>query len=192
METFEQQTFQDLEDGLQFLVLARPVSRHLLPGKRGGNKDNRWLWDAVLDVVERVRSAWCIFENPDGILSLGEFAGVLIRLETLGYSFRAFRVPVSALGAGHQRYRVFTVAHAHANSAERWSGEPGGNLFDRQTTGRQQSSDGLGEHGQAGIESDATCKLQYRRGDTRKRWGNEFADGGSTLPSDHTTSKTEC
>src|SRR4029077_10267589 len=82
-----------------------PCQPSSLAGKRRGAEDDRWLWDAVLDVVGDVQPAWCIFENPPGILSLGEFDGVLLRLGALGYTIRAFSVPANAVGAKHRRQR---------------------------------------------------------------------------------------
>lgn len=104
--------FSGLRGTIDVLSAGVPCQPASLAGKRRGALDDRWLWEAVLDVVESVEPAWCIFENPPGILTLGEFGGVLLRLESLGYEVRAFSVPANAVGAKHRRQRVFVVCHA--------------------------------------------------------------------------------
>src|SRR4029077_12489084 len=88
--------FSELRGGVDILSAGVPCQPASLAGRRRGEKDDRWLWEAVLDVVERVEPAWSIFENPPGILTLGEFDGVLLRLGALGYEVRAFSVPANA------------------------------------------------------------------------------------------------
>ena len=104
--------FSRLRGRITVLTAGVPCQPASLAGKRRGKDDDRWLWEAVLDVVGCVEPAWCIFENPLGILSLGEFGGVLLRLGALGYGIRLFSVPANAVGAKHRRQRVFIVAHA--------------------------------------------------------------------------------
>jgi len=114
--------FRGRVDVLSAGVPCQPAS---LAGKRRGSRDDRWLWPSVLDVTERVRPAWCLFENPVGILTLDEFGGILLRLESLGYALRAFSVPANAVGAKHRRERVFIVAHADRDRGPRGGGANG-------------------------------------------------------------------
>ena len=119
--------FSQLRGHVTVLSAGVPCQSASVAGKRRGAADDRWLWPAVLDVVERVRPAFCLFENPDGILSLDEFGGILLRLGALGYQVRMFRVPANAVGAKHRRYRVFIVAHAERERrdgrADGWAAE---------------------------------------------------------------------
>jgi DNA (cytosine-5)-methyltransferase 1 len=89
---------------------CQPVS---LAGQRRGARDDRWLWSTTLDVVERIEPDWCLFENPIGLTSMGEFEGILLHMEKLNYQIRIYEVPANAVGAKHLRYRVFIVAHTH-------------------------------------------------------------------------------
>jgi DNA (cytosine-5)-methyltransferase 1 len=102
--------FSDLRGRITVLSAGVPCQPSSLAGKRRGAGDDRWLWPAVLDVVESVEPAWCIFENPPGIATFREFNGVLLRLAGLGYEIRLFSVPANAVGAKHRRQRVFIVA----------------------------------------------------------------------------------
>lgn len=104
--------FSRLHGHVAVLSAGVPCQPASLAGKRGGSKDDRWLWPAVLDVTQAIRPAWAIYENPPGILALDEFDGVLLRLANLGYTVRLFSVPANAVGAKHLRQRVFIVAHA--------------------------------------------------------------------------------
>lgn len=115
--------FSGLRGRISVLSAGVPCQPSSLAGKRRGACDDRWLWEAVLDVVERVEPAWCIFENPVGILTLGEFGGILLRLESFGYAVRAFSVSANAVGAKHRRQRVFIVAHAGSIGQRTWSPE---------------------------------------------------------------------
>jgi DNA (cytosine-5)-methyltransferase 1 len=103
--------FSGLRGGVTVLSAGVPCQPASLAGKRRGASDDRWLWEAVLDIVESVEPAWVVLENPPGILTLDEFGGVLLRLESLGYAVRAFSVPANAVGAKHRRQRIFIVAN---------------------------------------------------------------------------------
>lgn len=113
--------FSPLRNSIDVLSAGVPCQPASLAGKRRGKEDHRWLWPPVLDVVESVHPSWCLFENPDGILSLDEFGGVLLRLASLGYEVRLFRVPANALGAKHRRFRTFIVANRSCQLPH-WSG----------------------------------------------------------------------
>lgn len=104
--------FSALRGSIDVLSAGVPCQPASCAGKRRGSKDYRWLWPSVCTVVGYVQPDWCLFENPPGILSLDEFRGVLLRLESLGYQVRTFSVPANAVGAKHRRQRVFIVAHA--------------------------------------------------------------------------------
>jgi len=111
--------FSGLRGRVTVLSAGVPCQPASLAGKRRGAKDDRWLWPATLDVVGAVQPAWTIFENPDGIASLDEFADTLSRLGSLGYSFRLFRVSANSVGANFEGYRFFIVASTNGNRLQR-------------------------------------------------------------------------
>ncbi|HXM29769.1 MAG TPA: DNA cytosine methyltransferase [Chthoniobacterales bacterium] len=121
--------FSGLRGRVDVLSAGVPCQPSSLAGKRRGTADNRWLWPAALDVVRDVQPTWVIFENPPGILSLDEFGGVLLRLESFGYQVRMFSVPANAVGAKHRRQRVFIVANAgrrRCNGPAQWEDQQPG------------------------------------------------------------------
>src|SRR5215471_15731480 len=89
--------FSPLRGRVTVLSAGVPCQPASLAGKRRGERDDRWLWPAVCDVVECVEPAWCVFENPYGILTLDCFGGILLRLGEAGYAVRAFSVPANAV-----------------------------------------------------------------------------------------------
>lgn len=92
-------------------VPCQPAS---VAGKRRGAEDDRWLWPEALAAVERIRSAWVLFENPTGILSLNdgvEFERVCAALEGQGYEVQPLVIPACGVGANHRRERIWIVAH---------------------------------------------------------------------------------
>ena len=166
-------------DVLSAGVRGQPAS---LAGKRIGKDDDRWLWDAVLDVVGRVQPAWCIFENPPGILTLDEFGGVLLRLAEIGYEVRMFSVPANAVGAKHRRQRVFIVAHSASQGWE-WSGGWRGTAefwpsAEPERTG--EDAETLADSTSDRLESRKQQNRAFGSGASRQG-GMEFAGGRQTL-----------
>ena len=88
-----------------------PCQPFSVAGKRKGASDDRFLWPAMLKVVETVRPTWVLGENVPGLISLG-LDGMLSDLEGLGYSVRAFVVPACAVDATHRRDRLWVIAHS--------------------------------------------------------------------------------
>jgi DNA (cytosine-5)-methyltransferase 1 len=79
-------------------------------GKRLGEKDNRALWPEYHRIIEELRPSWVIGENVIGIVPMA-LDNVLADLEGMGYSTRAFDIPASAVGAEHERRRIWIIAH---------------------------------------------------------------------------------
>lgn len=83
-----------------------------LDGERSG------LWFQYLRLVEETAPHWVVIENVSALRSRG-LEEVLRGLLALGYSVRWDCIPASALGASHQRDRVWVIAH---HSRERIQG----------------------------------------------------------------------
>lgn len=84
-------------------------------GKRKGKKDDRHLWPEVKRLLQETRPAWFVGENVAGHVTLG-LDDVLSDLEGIGYSAEPFVIPACAVGAPHQRGRVFVLAHSNGQS----------------------------------------------------------------------------
>ena len=149
------ESFRELRGRVTVLSAGVPCQPASLAGKRRGSGDHRWKWPATLDIIKVVRPTFTLFENPPGILSLGEFGGVLLRLADLGYQVRLFGVPANAIGAKHRRQRVFIVANA------------GGRRCDRPEEGEDQQPRGTETVGTSEVVAHAGQQLPTGRNERR-------------------------
>lgn len=83
-------------------------------GKQKGTEDDRYLWPEMLGVIRVVRPRWVVGENVYGIVSWSDglvFEHVCADLEAEGYEVQPYVLPACGVGAPHQRYRTWFVAH---------------------------------------------------------------------------------
>lgn len=85
---------------------CQPVS---LAGKGKAQRDERWLWPAMLRIIVELRPAWVLIENVPGLKNRGADI-VLGDLEAAVYAATAVVVGAWAIGAPHRRDRVWIVA----------------------------------------------------------------------------------
>ena len=110
-------------------------------GKRGGYKDDRYLWPEMFRAVSEIRPTWVVGENVAGITTMVE-GGILTDLgceatlfdegdsvhryrlqesytierickdfEAIGYEVQPILIPAAAVGAPHRRDRVYFIAY---------------------------------------------------------------------------------
>lgn len=94
-----------------------PCQPFSVAGQQKGKDDDRHLWPEMRRVIAQARPAWVIGENVAGIISVA-LDEVLLDLESLGYTARAFVIPACAVGASHQRDRVWIVANADGQGSQ--------------------------------------------------------------------------
>jgi DNA (cytosine-5)-methyltransferase 1 len=118
-----------------------PCQPYSTSGRRLGAEDNRDLWPEYLRVVQECRPSWVVGENVVGIADMA-LDRVLTDLEAIGYASRAFDIPACAVGAPHERRRIFVVANA-TGERQQGQGNPGENAFDVSPPGEWQTSDAI-------------------------------------------------
>lgn len=82
--------------------------------RKGASEDDRYLWPEMFRIISEARPEWVIAENVDGLLSIQSglvFEQVCSDMEKEGYEVRTFNIPACAVGAPHQRKRVWIVGH---------------------------------------------------------------------------------
>jgi DNA (cytosine-5)-methyltransferase 1 len=104
----------DEEEGIDVITGGFPCQPYSVAGKQRGKADDRHLWPEMLRVIRELRPAWILGENVTGIIKLA-LDDVLSDLDREGYTTRTFVFPARAVGAPHQRQRVWIVAHTSSN-----------------------------------------------------------------------------
>lgn len=88
-----------------------PCQPFSVAGQRKGENDDRYLWDEMLRVIAEIRPRIVVGENVNGIIGMA-LDTVCADLENQGYKVEVFVLPACAVGALHQRNRVWIVAHS--------------------------------------------------------------------------------
>ncbi len=140
-----------------------------LAGQRAGKADERFIWPAMVAVVEVVRPAWIIGETVPGIVTM-ELDRCAADLETQGYAVWPVIVPACAVGAFHRRDRVWIVAHREKQGLEGADATRPTRAKGRASECRCDVADAKGCGGGSGL-----CEV----GPEQDR--NQSTDGGGTL-----------
>jgi DNA (cytosine-5)-methyltransferase 1 len=95
-----------------------PCQPYSVSGKQLGSVDERALWPQMLRVIREVQPVAVLAENVPGIVKMA-LDDVLDDLEGAGYATQSFIVPACALGAWHQRDRVWIIAYSESLNGRR-------------------------------------------------------------------------
>lgn len=136
--------FTDTYGHVDVITAGVPCQPASQIGKQRGTSDERWLWPDAIRIVRELQPKYAIFENPYGILTVNGGEGFKEILEGLDHSgFDAWWdvIPACAVGATHQRKRVWVVAHSRGEGLEGHAGN--GN----EETGRAEQTGPTSEGG---------------------------------------------
>ena len=133
--------FTEWRGHVDVLTGGFPCQPFSYAGKRGGAKDDRYLWPAMLRAIKECRPTWVIGENVSGITTMVEQSEIVevgnqaslfgeadalhtyekrerytiericSDLERIGYTVQPVLIPACAVGAPHRRDRVFILGH---------------------------------------------------------------------------------
>ena len=87
-----------------------PCQPFSVAGKKKGKEDNRYLWPAMLKVIEQEKPAWVLGENVSGIVNMA-LDTCITDLEAKNYTVQPFIIPACSVEAPHRRDRVWIIAH---------------------------------------------------------------------------------
>lgn len=107
---------------IDILTGGFPCQPFSAAGRRRGTTDDRFLWPEMLRVIREIQPTWIVAENVRGIVSIEGglvFERVCAELEENEYEIQPFCIPASSVGAPHQRYRMFFIAHSPRVERER-------------------------------------------------------------------------
>lgn len=130
IKTFDGTNYFERVDIISGGFPCQPFSK---AGKRKGKLDDRFLWPEMLRVISEVKPLWIVGENVTGILSM-EFEKMLIQMEDQGYRAEVYIIPACAIGATHQRDRVWIVANSSGSGGvqfRKWPTIQNGNRNDQ-------------------------------------------------------------
>ena len=96
-----------------------PCQPFSVAGKRQGADDDRNMWPEFRRAVAALKPRWVLGENVSGAKPYLETV-VLPDLEALGYETAVLGIPACAVGAPHQRERLWIVGYS---TSQQWSGK---------------------------------------------------------------------
>lgn len=87
-----------------------PCQPHSVAGKRAGLDDERWIWPDIARIVGDVRPRFVLLENVPGLVTTGGLDACIGDLAAIGYNAEWALLSASAVGASHERERLFIFA----------------------------------------------------------------------------------
>lgn len=91
------------------LTAGIPCQEHSDVNKR--KTGDNFEWSHTIRIIRRSNPDWVVIENVNGILNTIH-EEICVDLETSGYEVETYNIPAVAVGAPHERYRVFIVANS--------------------------------------------------------------------------------
>lgn len=104
---FDSRAFADKVD---IITAGFPCQPFSAAGRRLGQRDERWLWPQVRQVLEDTRARYLFIENVPGLIRRGLVA-VLSDLNHMGFDAEWGVFSAAQVGAPHIRKRLFLLAY---------------------------------------------------------------------------------
>ncbi|KAB2913950.1 MAG: DNA (cytosine-5-)-methyltransferase [Bacteroidetes bacterium] len=109
-----QADFTPYANTIDIITGGFPCQPYSVAGRRAGKNDPRHLWPQMFRAIREVKPKWVVGENVRGLLNWSKglvHKEICTQLENEGYEVQSYLLPASAVGAPHERYRLFIVAN---------------------------------------------------------------------------------
>ena len=119
----QQSSFSKYRGRIDVLSGGFPCQPFSNAGEQKGSADERFLFKEMFRAIREIKPPWVVAENVRAITSpkfKEIFHEICTSLEFEGYEVSPILIPVTAIGADHERYRTWIVAHSEC---ERQSGQ---------------------------------------------------------------------
>lgn len=110
--------FTVFRDKINRISGGDPCQPHSVAGLGKGTEDDRFLWPEMFRGIRDIFPATVVNENVVGSVANGVLDLKIDDLESLGYSCQPYNIPAAAVGALHQRERIWLVAYHSDRDAE--------------------------------------------------------------------------
>ena len=100
--------FKGQRGSVDILTGGFPCQPFSKAGKKRGANDNRYLWPEMFRIIKECQPEYIVCENVYGIIKIA-LNTVLYDLESEGYQTETFIIPAYAVGAFHNRDRVWII-----------------------------------------------------------------------------------
>lgn len=97
---------------VDIITAGFPCQPFSVAGKNKGKADERNMWPDTIRIIREVRPRYVFLENVPNLLIHEYFGTILGSLVEGGYDCRWDCISAKAVGASHQRNRLWIVAHA--------------------------------------------------------------------------------
>jgi len=168
--------FEEFRNKVDILSAGYPCQPFANCGRRKGTEDPRHLWPYISNGIRLCKPTAVFLENVEGHITLG-LREVLEDLERLGYTTAWGIFSASEVGYGHQRKRVFILAHTNSKRLEGRDSKVLREHTKQRTTGQRGSQVfvSLPQEEQHDWEASRVLPTESRLGG-RPAWASSFVD----------------
>lgn len=101
------------------IVAGFPCQPFSVAGQQRGTEDERWIWPDIVRVIRDVGPGLVFLENVPGLATGHGLARVLDSLAEIGFDAEWLHLKASAVGASHERERIFILGYSRCNQRSR-------------------------------------------------------------------------
>jgi len=143
-----------------------PCQPFSVAGKQKGTSDDRHLWPEMFRIIKAFKPRFVIGENVPGIVNIQDgvvFETVCTDLESQGYEVQPFNIPASAVGAPHQRKRIWIIAHLENSDSGGRRRQEGSRTYDLRRGESEKQNHNLNKTSERRLQGSAESSFKFER-----------------------------